>query len=112
MWKSGSFNNLVKNKATVDAYGYVISKHSGCLRVNASALCAYYISAWASALLVSTRWAMPEPLHVGRVTGQIPTLFYFKYPLRGCGGESGTAMDKNYEKVFRKFGYAAEPVGS
>ena len=23
VWKSGSFNNLVKNKATVDAHGYV-----------------------------------------------------------------------------------------
>ena len=26
VWKSGSFNNLVKNKATVDAHGYVIPK--------------------------------------------------------------------------------------
>ena len=55
---------------------------------------------------------MRRPLCVGRVTGTDSHAFYFKYPLRGCGGESGTAKDKNYEKVFRKFGYAAEPVGS
>ncbi len=82
------------------------------MRVNASSVYAYYISAWASALLVSTGWAMPEPQSVGRVTGTDSHAFYFKYPLRGCGGESGTAKDKNYEKVFRKFGNAAEPVGS
>ena len=35
-----------------------------------------YISAWASALLVSTNRAMPEPLCVGRVTSMIPTLFF------------------------------------
>ena len=34
-----------------------------------------YIQAWASALLVLTDRAMPEPLRVGRVTGKIPTLF-------------------------------------
>ena len=67
----------VKDKATVDAYGYVISKHSGRLRVNASALCAYYISAWASALLVSTFRAMPEPLCVERVTGTDSHAFLF-----------------------------------
>lgn len=71
----------VKDKATVDAHGYVISKHSGRLRVNASALCAYYISAWASALLVSTFRAMPEPLCVERATGAVPTLFC----LMACG---------------------------
>ena len=37
----------------------------------------YYISAWASALLVSTDRAMPEPQSVGRVTVQIPALFLF-----------------------------------
>lgn len=36
-----------------------------------------YISAWASALLVSTTKAMPEPLRVGRVTGKTPTLFLY-----------------------------------
>lgn len=34
-----------------------------------------YIHAWASALLVLTIRAMPEPRRVGRVTGKIPTLF-------------------------------------
>ncbi len=34
-----------------------------------------YIQAWASALLVLTCWAMPEPLYVGRVTGRIPRSF-------------------------------------
>ena len=35
VWKSGSFNNLVKNKATVDAHGYVIySPHCICTSVN------------------------------------------------------------------------------
>jgi len=39
----------------------------------------YYISAWASALLVSTDRAMPEPQSVGRATVQIPALFLFKH---------------------------------
>lgn len=34
-----------------------------------------YILAWASALLVSTSRAMPEPLNVGRVTRQHPRSF-------------------------------------
>ena len=37
-----------------------------------------YIHAWASALLVLTIRAMPEPRRVGRVTGKIPTLFVYK----------------------------------
>lgn len=41
-------------------------------------LCCVFISAWASALLVSTGWAMLEPQSVGRVTSQTPTLFYYK----------------------------------
>ena len=32
-------------------------------------------TAWASALLVLTGWAMPEPRNVGRVTRELPTLF-------------------------------------
>ena len=32
------------------------------------------ISAWASALLVQTVWAMPEPQGVGRATSTVPTL--------------------------------------
>lgn len=38
-------------------------------------VCCVFISAWASALLVSTGWAMLEPQSVGRVTSQTPTLF-------------------------------------
>ena len=67
----------VKDKATVDAHGYVISKTARRLRVYASAVCVYYISAWASALLVSTFRAMPEPLCVGRVTGTDSHAFSF-----------------------------------
>ena len=41
-----------------------------------------YISAWASALLVLTCWAMPEPLYVGRVTCRLPRLFFvYQQPL-------------------------------
>lgn len=36
-----------------------------------------YILAWASALLVLTIWAMPEPLSVGRVTGRFPRLLLY-----------------------------------
>lgn len=36
-----------------------------------------YILAWASALLVLTSWAMPEPLNVGRVTGRFPRFFLY-----------------------------------
>ena len=36
-----------------------------------------FISAWASTLFVSTRWAMRRPLRVGRTTGKVPTLFCF-----------------------------------
>lgn len=39
-------------------------------------MCRLYIQAWASALLVSTDRAMPEPQSVGRVTGRTPTLFF------------------------------------
>ena len=38
--------------------------------------------------------------------------FFILNTFRGCGGESGTAKDKSYEKVFRKFGNAAEHIGS
>lgn len=37
--------------------------------------CMDSISAWASALLVLTERAMPEPQRVGRATGAVPTLF-------------------------------------
>ena len=35
-----------------------------------------YILAWASALLVQTIRAMPEPLYVGRVTSRLPRFFF------------------------------------
>lgn len=37
----------------------------------------FIYNAWASALLVLTNRAMPEPQHVGRVTGELPTLFLY-----------------------------------
>ena len=40
-----------------------------------------YISAWASALLVQTSWAMPEPLCVGRVTVDSHASFYISVPV-------------------------------
>lgn len=41
-----------------------------------------------SALLVSTRWAMPEPLRVRRVTVQVLTLFlYHKFKTNAESGE-------------------------
>ena len=52
------------------------------LRVYASAVCVYYISAWASALLVSTFRAMPEPLCVGRVTDTDSHAFLFYIPIK------------------------------
>ena len=42
-----------------------------------STVLVYYISAWASALLVLLSWAMRRPLCVERVTVQIPALFLF-----------------------------------
>ena len=36
-----------------------------------------YIQAWASALLVLTSWAMPEPRVVGRVTDRLPRFFSY-----------------------------------
>ena len=44
---------------------------------NKCAVYVYSYSAWASALLVSTLRAMREPQFVGRVTGTIPTSFFF-----------------------------------
>ena len=45
----------------------------------------YYISAWASALLVLLDRAMRRPQSVGRVTVQIPALFLLNIA-RGVGG--------------------------
>ena len=43
VWKSGSFNNLVKNKATVDAHGYVIpNNHGACALVQVLFECITY----------------------------------------------------------------------
>ena len=79
--------NPVKHKATVDAHGYVYtagvcpSFRGKCLRM--------YISAWASALLVLTGWAMRRPLCVERVTVIGSTLFYLlTNTIKSFGSES------------------------
>lgn len=60
-------SNSVKDKATVDAYGYVLQTYCACAyRVVPDGYGVLYglyicISAWASALLVSTEWAMRRP---------------------------------------------------
>ena len=52
------------------------SPYSICL-FQASVHCgSIYISAWASALLVSTGWAMREPQSVGRVTDENSHAFF------------------------------------
>ncbi|MBR7043432.1 MAG: bacteriophage abortive infection AbiH family protein [Prevotella sp.] len=55
--------------------------------------------AWASALLVQTFRAMPQPLYVGRVTGQTPTLFcilatsLLNHPDEGVAGRNPFCME-------------------
>lgn len=64
--------NLVKDKATVDVHGYVLYSHDLSVRSHPRGFFRGFIiniSAWASVLLVSTRWAMRRPRFVGRVTG-------------------------------------------
>lgn len=62
--ESGSSKLIVKNKATEALIRYVISLW-------------YQHIAWASALLVQTIKAMPEPRRVGRVTDLTPTLLLY-----------------------------------
>jgi len=61
-WESGNSKLVVKNKATGDAHWMCNTSW-------------YMHIAWASALLVLTTKAMPEPPCVGRVTDLTPTLF-------------------------------------
>ena len=60
-------NYLSKAKQRLASIGYV-DVHSH--------MSAQIHTAWASALLVSTDRAMPEPRIVGRVTSELPTLFF------------------------------------
>lgn len=83
---------------------YIRTLHAGSLF--ADCLQAYsfiYISAWASALLVSTIRAMPEPLCVGRVTSLIPTLFFLSDKESKTAGrrESGLLGDFSMKQCER-----------
>ena len=77
--ESGSFKLIVKNRATVDAHGCVISicklrRLSVAFVVTDSV---YLHIGVGFGVARFDNWAMPEPLCVGRVTGEIPTLFLF-----------------------------------
>lgn len=77
--KSGSFDMSVKNKATVDAHGCVISicklrRLSVAFVVTDSV---YLHIGVGFGVARSTIRAMPEPQCVGRVTGKTPTLFVY-----------------------------------
>ncbi len=55
---------------------YVLNTSPGtCKHTGALGRLYTYISAWGSALFVSTGWAMPEPQSVERATSTAPTLF-------------------------------------
>ena len=75
------FQIFSKTNATVDVCGmciYAFVSRSFMSAICWQGLCEKvfsYISAWASALLVSRRWAMPEPQFVGRVTVRLPRFF-------------------------------------
>ena len=77
-FKNLAVQKLVKRQSNNDAHGYVISVSDS---YQPSLVIDYfwlyiYIQAWASALLVSDQWAMPEPLNVGRVTDRLPRFFF------------------------------------
>ena len=73
--ESGSSNNQSRIKATMTSIRYVVFVPFAMFTIKGFiAWGAFiYISAWASALLVQTDWAMPEPLYVGRAAGWTPT---------------------------------------
>lgn len=73
--ESGSSKQLVKKQSNNDAHGYVISDIVVSLQWLLTIVLVYIHTAWASALLVLTSWAMPEPRCVGRVTGRLPRFF-------------------------------------
>ena len=75
--KLRNFHNSVKNEATVDVHGCVITEPKVYLILLRYTDGVVYISAWASALLVRLNWAMRRPLSVGRVTVWTPTLFSY-----------------------------------
>ena len=77
--ESGSFKLIVKNRATVDAHGCVISICK--LRLLFIAIVVtdsvYLHIGVGFGVARSTIRAMPEPQCVGRVTGKTPTLFVY-----------------------------------
>ena len=66
---------VVRNEATVDVHGCVITSRRYTLLYIRYAKGAIYIQAWASALLVLTTWAMRRPQAVGRVAVRVPRFF-------------------------------------
>lgn len=68
---------IVKDEATVDAYGYVVFMLSDSSFVRKMAEGLYCILAWALTLLVLLYRAMREPLAVGRATGTDSPRFSF-----------------------------------
>ena len=66
---------VVRNEATVDVHGCVITSRRYTLLYIRYAKGAIYIQAWASALLVQLRWAMRRPPSVGRVMVWLPRFF-------------------------------------
>lgn len=76
--KLRNFPSLVKNMATVDAHGCILcSPHWRMPHGIAPYDGVYTYTAWASALLVLSDWAMRRPRSVGRATGKVPTLFSY-----------------------------------
>ena len=73
--KLRNFHNSVKNEATVDVHGCVITEPKVYLILLRYTDGVVYISAWASALLVRLNWAMRRPPSVGRVTVRLPRFF-------------------------------------
>ena len=75
-------NNQSRIKATMTSIRYVVfvlCRYVGLFGLHRE-VAFIYISAWASALLVQTDWAMPEPLYVGRAAGWTPTLLFMYQP--------------------------------
>lgn len=66
---------VVRNEATVDVHGCVITSRRYTLLYIRYAKGAIYIQAWASALLVQLRWAMRRPPSMGRVMVWLPRFF-------------------------------------
>ena len=74
------------------------TKQPGCLRVSVRTVWVYYISAWASALLVLLSWAMRRPQSVGRVTGTDSRAFFVLIGMAESGESIGCINIDFYEK--------------